>query len=316
MNIGIIGQNEGNGHPYSFSAIFNGYDKKNLIRHCPFNLIKEYLPKYQTRNNIIKKAKVTHIWTQDNLISKKIAKVSNIQNIVDDYKDMVNNVDGLILARDDPWNHLEMIKPFIKNKIPVFIDKQLTSNLKDLKKFISMTGENYPLMAGSSIRYTKELNNIKKLKSLKKVVSIHGMSKVSWMRYGHHLFEGIAILWGLDIKYVKCLEISNVHEIIIIRYNNGLNVTLEFIREISLPIYFKCYFSHKEYIKNDYVVQFSDYYNSFRKMMLNFTNMIETGKAPVKFAEVINISKVILAGDISKKMSGQKINPQNLKPIN
>ena len=76
MKIGIIGQNEGNGHPYSFSAIFNGYDKKNLIKHCPFSLIKDYLPKYQTDNNIIKKAKVTHIWTQDKSISKKIAKVS------------------------------------------------------------------------------------------------------------------------------------------------------------------------------------------------------------------------------------------------
>ena len=30
LNIGIIGSNEGNGHPISFSSIFNGYSPKYL----------------------------------------------------------------------------------------------------------------------------------------------------------------------------------------------------------------------------------------------------------------------------------------------
>ncbi len=32
MNLGIIGYNKNNGHPYSFSAIINGYDKNYLIK--------------------------------------------------------------------------------------------------------------------------------------------------------------------------------------------------------------------------------------------------------------------------------------------
>ena len=28
LSLGLIGVSEGNGHPYSWSAIFNGYDKK------------------------------------------------------------------------------------------------------------------------------------------------------------------------------------------------------------------------------------------------------------------------------------------------
>ena len=28
LKIGIIGSSDGNGHPYSWSAIFNGYNKK------------------------------------------------------------------------------------------------------------------------------------------------------------------------------------------------------------------------------------------------------------------------------------------------
>lgn len=61
LKIGIIGSNEGNGHPISFSSIFNGYNKKYLKKFCKFNLINEYLPKYHKnkKSNIISNAKVT-----------------------------------------------------------------------------------------------------------------------------------------------------------------------------------------------------------------------------------------------------------------
>ena len=44
LNIGILGMTEGNGHPYSWSAIFNGYNKK-YMDECPFPVIKDYLYK-------------------------------------------------------------------------------------------------------------------------------------------------------------------------------------------------------------------------------------------------------------------------------
>ena len=42
MNIGIIGESEGNGHPYSWSAIINGFDYK-FLNEIPFPAIKKYL---------------------------------------------------------------------------------------------------------------------------------------------------------------------------------------------------------------------------------------------------------------------------------
>ena len=43
IKIGILGYTEGNGHPYSWSAMFNGYDKEIMEK------IKEY------RNDIVRK---------------------------------------------------------------------------------------------------------------------------------------------------------------------------------------------------------------------------------------------------------------------
>lgn len=311
IKLGILGLNEGNGHPFSYSAIFNGYDPDELQKRCPFSLIKEYLPKEHCNKLFVENAKVTHVWTQDPKLSEDVSRVSLIPNIVSHYIDMIGAVDGVILARDDPWNHLEMAKPFVEKGIPIFIDKQLTSTRDDLEKLISLTGENYPLMACSPMRYTRDVLNARQRPEIQKVKSIHGISRVSWMRYGHHLFEGIAVIWGLDIDSVRSLSQKEDHDIVQIRYKSGMNVILEFIKEVSLPIQFTCFSEYSE----PFMVPFSDFFHSFREMMLNFTAMVESGKRPIPFEEIVKIAQIVLAGDISKKSGGIEISPLPLNPL-
>ena len=42
IKIGILGYTDGNGHPYSYSSIFNGYNNEGM-KKCPFKTIPEYL---------------------------------------------------------------------------------------------------------------------------------------------------------------------------------------------------------------------------------------------------------------------------------
>ena len=232
INLGIIGMNQGNGHPFSYSALFNGYDPVELDRRCPFQLIKEYLPRDHRNEVFIEGAKVTHIWTQCRDLSEDIARVALIPNVVDRIQDFVGKVDAVILARDDPWNHMSMAEPFLKCGMPLFIDKQLTSTDKDLHTMLSIAGRDYPLMAGSSIRFTRDLISARENKRCHDVKSIHGMSRVSWMRYGHHLFEGVAAIWGTDILWVRSLSRKIGYDVVQIRYRSGLNVILEFIENV------------------------------------------------------------------------------------
>lgn len=308
MKIGIIGMNDGNGHPYSYSALFNGYDPKSLRDKCPFPLIKEYLPLHHKNENFIEGAKVTHIWTQSIDLSRQIADVSLIPNVVNNLEDMTDQVDAVILARDDPWKHLEMARPFLEKGLPIFIDKQLASTLTDLQELERLTGPEYPMMAGSSIRFTCDLLSAKLEKKCENVISIHGVSRVSWMRYGHHLLEGIVVIWGDDILWVRSLSDKVDHDIIQICYENGLNVILEFIKDVHLPIQFTC-FSENE---KSFSVPFQDFFHSFREMMKAFTLMASTGQKPIEYAEIISIAKIILAGDISKQKGGVPISPTTL----
>ena len=44
IRLAMLGMVEGNGHPYSWSAIFNGYDRAAMAK-CPYPTIPDYLNK-------------------------------------------------------------------------------------------------------------------------------------------------------------------------------------------------------------------------------------------------------------------------------
>lgn len=309
LKFGMIGMNEGNGHPYSFSAIFNGYNEKHL-EECPYEAIKTYLVNVHKNENIIPNAKVTHIWTQDNELSKNVARVSNIPNIVNNYEDMIGEVDGIILARDDPHNHWDMAKPFIENRIPIYIDKVLAHNIDDMKKIIDATGSDYPIMAGSSSRYTLAIKKAKKELDITKVKTIHGVSNVSWIRYANHLLDGICYLFGTDIESVQNIG-SDGLDIVHVCYKNGPDVILQVANGLSLPIEFTCYSSvgqdHYQVLFTDIDDDFSSYFWGFYNMLNDFTKMVETGRQILPLNEIVTVTKIVIAGEISRKESGRKV---------
>jgi hypothetical protein len=311
IKLGILGLNEGNGHPYSYSAMFNGFDEKALQELCPFHLIKEYLPRDHRNEFFIPGAKVTHIWTQDRQLSENVSKVALIPHIVDHYTDLIGKVDAVIIARDDPWNHLEMAAPFLKTKLPLFIDKQLTSTKEDMDALLGLVTPDYPLMACSPMRYSRCLEDFLRLNNPEDFRSLHGISRVSWMRYGHHLLEAVVPIWGSDIEYVQSLSSAEKHDIIQLRYVSGLNVIMEFIEKVSLPIELRMFSENQPPVH----LPFSDFFYGFHKMMKTFLHMVETGNKNIELSEIISIAKIVLAGDISKQNDGVRIHPETLKKL-
>jgi predicted dehydrogenase len=138
IKIGIIGMSEGNGHPYSWAAIFNGYDKK-YMNECPFPVIPEYLSKKEFPKDQINGARVTHIWTQSKSTSEHIAKASKIEFIVDKPENLIQSVDAILLARDDYQRHYEMAKIFINAGLPIYIDKPIAITVEDTNKTYTPT---------------------------------------------------------------------------------------------------------------------------------------------------------------------------------
>ena len=62
IRLAMLGMIEGNGHPYSWSAIINGQYDAEIMRDCGYPVIPEYLGAQAPEALGIPGAKVTHVW--------------------------------------------------------------------------------------------------------------------------------------------------------------------------------------------------------------------------------------------------------------
>jgi len=303
--LGMIGISKGNGHPYSFSAIFNGYNKV-YMEQCPYRNIYHYLKKQNKRTMRLKGAIVTHLWTQNKKNSKKISRASKIKNIVKNYQNLIGQVDGVIIARDDPQSHFKIAKLFLDKKIPIFIDKPLTDNLKELGRFAKYYQTNL-IMSCSAMRYAREIKEAKKnISKLGKIKVIYGIGPKDWTTYGVHLLEAIYGLLKIKVKYVQSIGREN-ENIVHLRTKDGKNIILQTSNEIQ-PLFQLILYGTRGYL----LINLSDLFYMFKKTLSLFTKMIKTKKLPIKFSETAEIIRVIIAGNMSKK-NGKIIKLDDLK---
>ncbi len=194
LKLGVIGLSPGNGHPYSWSAIFNGYDPL-AMEECGFPVIPRYLEKQQFPADAIVEAKVTHVWAQERSIATNIAKAALINIVVEHYTDMIGQVDAVLLARDDAATHFDFAQPFLDAGIPIYIDKPLALSVREAKSLI--VRQQYPgqLFSCSAMRYAKEFSlSDSELEQLGPLRHIHATVPKDWDKYAVHVIEPLLLL--------------------------------------------------------------------------------------------------------------------------
>ena len=81
---------------------------------------------YGTLFNIEKKfprVEVLYVWGETDEFARTAKEQGKIPNIVKDPKEMLGKIDALIVDHRHPKYHLEAALPFVKEKIPTYIDK-------------------------------------------------------------------------------------------------------------------------------------------------------------------------------------------------
>tara|TARA_B100000902_G_scaffold398969_1_gene467741 strand:+ start:49 stop:957 length:909 start_codon:yes stop_codon:yes gene_type:complete len=293
IKLGIIGVSDGNGHPYSWSSIFNGYDK-NLMETCPYSSIPNYLAKYSFPDDSIKEAEVTHIWTQNKSDSIKIANTTYIKNIVSDYKDMIGKVDGILLARDDYENHLELSKEFLKLGIPIYIDKSLATTIKTANKLFEKETYGGQIFTGSALAYDPKLETIKKeMKNLGKLKYIFGTAPGSWDKYSIHLVDPVLYLLN-DYFIVDSYQLIREDKYCCLKGINseGALFTLQCLGGLESPLRLTLIFDNgfREINFHD------DPFLAFRAALHKFTKNIKNKKILRSKESIINAIKLISLG--------------------
>ncbi len=291
IKLGIIGMSDGNGHPYSWAAICNGYDKLEM-QSCPFPVIPEYLSKETWPDAAISNAEVTHIWTQDLNISNHIAKASRIPNISATIEDMIPNVDAVLLARDDAENHLKMALPIIKSGLPIFIDKPLALSIAEANEMYAAQKYQSQIYSCSGLRFADELKlNETDLNQTGPIKFVEARTPKSWEKYAVHLLDPIVTFSPqrgklLDVRSVKIGTTVRTE----IKWEN-LTAFVNSYGQYASPLEFTWYGETGFVTKT-----FKDTFNAFKKSIQTFVHSVETKIEPIKRSDTLEIVEIIERG--------------------
>jgi predicted dehydrogenase len=270
VKLGIIGLSAGNGHPFSWSAIINGYERLEMEK-CGFPSIPEYLASQKWPEDKLQGSKVSAVWTQNIGLSKQIAAASKIEEVCEDRQDMLGKVDAVLLARDDAENHLAHSREFLEAGLPVFIDKPLALNLEDLASIYKL--EQYPgqIFSCSALRFSEDMRlSEADRESLGKIVSIDAKVPKDWSKYAIHAIE--PILQILDKEDQIMSSTARVEKVgdsesteVLTHWESGIVSTIQATGLSSTPIEIQILGSsgRKKMV-------FTDTFNSFKNSLETF----------------------------------------------
>jgi predicted dehydrogenase len=305
IRLAMIGCSAGNGHPYSWSAMFNGYDREAMTKTCPFAGIPAYLNKEPSETLAIRGAKVTHICCTGNggFTGRHVAECTGIPHVVDAPTDVIGQVDAVIIATDIGGEHVERARPFVEAGLPVFIDKPLADNAGDLRIFSDWVAAGKPIMSSSAMRYAKEF--------LPYRLSTHELGEVrfatittpkSWEAYGIHALESIYPILGpgfLSVRNTGTAERNIVH----LKHRCGADAVVAATSDMYGA--FGCLqlcgtVGHVQ-------VAFGDTFFAFKAQLAAFIEFLRTGAHPFPFSETVELMQLVIAGILSREQGGREV---------
>lgn len=305
IRLAMLGSTPGNGHPYSWSAIFNGYDREAMTRECPFAGIPVYLNKQPPETIGIPGARVTHICCvgDGGFTAEHVAKCSNIPHVVAKPTDVIGHVDAVVIATDLGHEHVARARPFVEAGLPVFIDKPLTDNAADLQVFRDWAAAGKPILSSSSMRYTKEFMPYRiSTRELGELRFASITTPKSWETYGIHALEGVYPIFGpgfISARNTGTADRNIVH----LKHRCGADVIVVASSDMygSFGCLQLCGTAGKVQLTS------GDTYYSFKTQMESFVGYLRTGRHPYPFSETIELMQLVIAGIRSREQGGREV---------
>lgn len=304
IRLAMLGMVEGNGHPYSWSAIINGRFDPQRMQQCGYPIISEYLSAAPAGALGIAGASVTHIWCEDPAAAARVAQASFIPHVVDRPEDVIGQVDAGIIATDIGHEHVERARPFIEAGIPLFIDKPLTDNTPHLRQFITWQRQGKCFLSTSALRYAGEYRALQaRLAEVGELRLVTMTMAKSWERYGIHALEGV---WGLlEPGGWRSVSWSGTHEANIMRleHTSGVETVLMVVSDLYGG--FGCLNLYGT--TGALAARFADTLSAFRGQLVAFVEYLQSGRPPFDFAQTVEQMKIIIAGLQSRAQKGRRV---------
>jgi predicted dehydrogenase len=292
-SLGIIGVSEGNGHPFSYSSIINGFSPEGLaVSGWPG--IYEYVRRRHASEFGLGDWRVTHAWTQNRETTEKLCAACEISNPAADYREFLGKVDAVIVARDDYEVHFQIAQPFLEAGLPVFVDKPLSLDVEELRALTPFL-ESGQLMSCSGMRYARELDEPRaNLAAYGHLKLIRGAIVLSWEKYGIHLLD--AAFGMTPARPVSVWMRQSDHSFASVRLDDGMLIQIDALGENAPTFHLELFGTQR-----NGTFDITDNFSMFRRMLWEFIHSIETGKPAIPAQRTLDVMRVLIAGRISKK---------------
>lgn len=310
IRLAMLGMIPGNGHPYSWSAIVNGFDPSAMAR-CPYPVIPVYLGAQPPGSVRIPSAQVTHLWTDTPAEAADLAAAALIPNIVKHPEDVIGQVDAVMIATDDGFDHTRRARPFIEAGLPVFVDKPLATSVEELRTFMAWERAGARILSSSGLRYAAELDAcIARLGDLGELRWVTGVTCKTWERYGIHLLEPLYRIVGPGFESIR-LESRPGLEVAHLVHRSGVQLTVPVIMDggKSFGTILLCG------TNGHATVRFGDTYTNFRRQLLSFLGFVRTGRSPYPFSETVELMTLLIAGLTSRNEGSRRVELTEIHPL-
>jgi hypothetical protein len=302
LRLAMIGMIPGNGHPWSWSAIINGYEA-GAMSLCPYEAIPEYLGKQDAATMGIPGAEVTHIWTDRPEEAPLVAAAAKISRVVDDPKDVIGEVDAVVIATDDGADHVRRAAPFVEAGLPVFVDKPLATHPDELRTFRSWRASGARILSSSGMRYSPEFASLKGIGWR----WLSSTTAKTWERYGIHALEPLMVILGRGFVSVRS-ERQAGSDVVYLRHVSGAQATIVAI-ESMLGSAGRIQACADDAYR---IAQNADTYTAFRGQLVAAIDWFRSGSDPYPFAETEELMAVLIAGIRSRDRGGELIQVETI----
>jgi predicted dehydrogenase len=298
----MLGMIPGNGHPFSWSSIINGYDPAALAQ-CPNPIIVKYLSAHAPETVRIPGARVTHIWTDDPAEAPLVAATALIPNVVQRPEDVIGHVDAVLISTDDGFDHVRRARPFVEAGLPVFVDKPLATSVEDLRTFIAWQKAGAAILSSSGMRYAPEIDAyVGGNAGLGQLRWISSVTAKTWERYGIHALEPVFRMTGPGYTSVR-LESAPGLEVAHLTHRSGTQVTLPVIYDGGATFGTL----HLCGQVGQATIRCRDTYTTFRRQLVAYVDFLRTRTAAYPFSDTIELMAVIIAGLRSRAENSRRV---------
>jgi hypothetical protein len=302
IRLGVIGMTEGNGHPYSWSAIINGYDRERMTSECPFAGIPIYLNAKHSDDFGIAGVKVTHVFCNDRKDAEHVAALSLIPNVVDTPEAMIGFVDAVLIATDIGGEHVKRAKPFVEAGVPIFIDKPLCDNADDLATFEAWVAAGASILSSSSTRFAVEYAPYQYPEKPLGDWSFIAMPMAKkWETYGIHALEAVYSITGpgyVSVRNTGTAERNIVH----LKHRCGADVVIACGKGIVYGGAMALCGT-----KGNATVVTKDTFSTFKAQLAEFAGYLKTGERPYPFTYTSELMRLVIGGIESRERGGIEV---------